>query len=152
MIRHLLAAVTLCALASSPALAGDASFSAFYSPDRLGADGPVFLSFSGTWDRGEDRLLLVDAGLDFRSRFLVGTYWLGGYGIRLQERLSLALSAGGIGTNEGGSLVIGPSVRVDLVGPLSFRYIGLQRIAAESGCNVKSFTHLFGVQLTTLRF
>ncbi len=152
MIRHLLAAVTLCALAASPALAGDASVSAFFSPDRVGSNHPVFLSFSGTWDRGEDRLLLVDAGLNFRSRFLVGTYWLGGYGIRLQERFNLALSTGGMGTNDGGSFVIGPNVRVDLVDPISFRYMGLLRIAAESGSDVEDFTHLFGVQLTTLRF
>lgn len=152
MIRHLLAAVTLCALAASPALAGDASFSAFYSPDRVGSGNPVFLSFSGTWDRGESRLLLVDAGMNFRTRFLVGTYWLGGYGIRFQERFYVALSTGGMGTNEGGSFVIGPNVRIDLMGPLSFRYMGLQRLATESGSNVKSFTNLFGVQLTTLRF
>ena len=123
-----------------------------YSPDRLGLSNPVFVSFSGTWDRGEDRLLLVDAGMNYQSEYSVSTYWLGGYGIRFQDRLGLALSGGGIATQYGGSLVVGPNVRIDLVGPLSLRYMGMQSFASEKDSEVQSFTHLFGVQIKTLSF
>jgi hypothetical protein len=133
-------------------MAGDTAISAFYSPDRLGLSNPLFLSFSGTWDREENRMLVLDAGMNYQSKFDVSTYWLGGYGIRYQDRLGLAVSAGGVATPRGGSFVIGPNVRIDLVGPLSLRYIGLQTIAAESSSQVEGFTHLIGVQIKTLSF
>ena len=127
MRRHLLAAV-LCLLTASPALAGDASISVFYSPERLGLSNPVFLSFSGTWDRGDNKLLMVDAGTNYQSWYDASTYWLGGYGIRLQERLGLALSTGGIATPDGGSFVIGPNVRIDLA--------GRERASMSSSCGL----------------
>jgi hypothetical protein len=151
-MRRLVLAAVLCTLTASSALAGDTAVSAFYSPDRLGRSNPVFLSFSGTWDREGGRMLMLDAGMNYQSKFDVSTYWLGGYGIRYQNRLGLAVSSGGVATPLGGSFVIGPNVRIDLVGPLSLRYIGLQTIAAESNSQVEGFTHLIGVQIKTLSF
>jgi len=151
-MRRILCAAVLCVLTASPALAGDASVSVFYSPERLGMSNPVFVAFSGTWDREENRILMLDAGMNYQSEYDVSTYWLGGYGIRLQERIGLALSTGGIGTPYGGSFVVGPNVRIDLAGPVSLRYMGLQTIAHERDSAVDNFTHLFGVQIRTLSF
>jgi opacity protein-like surface antigen len=151
-MRRLVLAAVLCLLTASSALAGDAAVSAFYSPDRLGRSNPVFLSFSGAWDREGGRMLVLDAGMNYQAKFDASTYWLAGYGLRYQDRLGLALSTGGVATPRGGSFVIGPNVRIDLVGPLSLRYIGLQRLAAEKGSQVESFTHLIGVQIKTLSF
>jgi len=151
MKKSLLFAI-LCALAAAPAAANDAAISTFYSPDRLGLSNPVYLSFSGTWDRGEDRMLLLDAGMNYQSKFDVSTYWLGGYGLRLMDRVGAALSFGGFTTSRGGSLVAGPNVRLDLYGPLSLRYIGLQPLAKEAGSEIRDFTHLVGLQISTLKF
>lgn len=151
-MRKFVFSAALILVIASPALAGDASVTVLYSPDRLGLSNPVFVSFSGTWDRGEDRLVTVDAGMNYQSRFSVSSYWLGGYGIRFEDRLGLVLSAGGIATPDGGSLVIGPNVRIDVTGPLSLRYMGLQSLASEKSSQVQSFTHFFGIQLKTLSF
>jgi hypothetical protein len=151
MRKSLLLTVLLC-LAASPALAGDAAISAFYSPDRLGLTNPVYLSFSGSWDRGEQYVALLDAGMTYQSKFDVSTYWLGGYGLRFMDRVAAAISFGGFSTSNGGSLVAGPSVRLDLVGPLSLRYIGLQPIARETNSQIQDFRHLIGLQVSTVRF
>lgn len=151
-MRKLVLSTILCLLIASPALARDASICVFYSPERLGLSNPVFLSFSGAWDRGEDRILMLDAGMNYQSKFDVGTYWLGGYGIRFQDRLGLAISTGGMGTPAGGSFVIGPNVKLDLVGPLSLQYIGLQTIASERGSQIDGFTHLIGLQIRAVSF
>jgi hypothetical protein len=151
-MRKFVLAAALITLIASPALAGDAAVTVLYSPDRLGISNPVYVSFSGTWDRGENRMLLVDAGMNYQSRFAVSTYWLGGYGVRFQDRLGLAVSGGGIGTPDGGSIVAGPNVRIDVAGPLSLRYMGMFSFASESGSQVQSFTHFFGVQIKTLTF
>ncbi len=151
-MRGLVLTVVILVLAASPSLAGDTSISALYSPDRLGLSNPVFLSFSGVWDRGETTVLTLDAGMNYQSKFDVSTYWLGGYGARYRDRLVVTLSTGGMGTPSGGSLVVGPNVRINLIGPLSLRYIGLQSVAAEKESQVDGFTHLFGVQITTLNF
>jgi hypothetical protein len=151
-MRKFVISAALALMIASPALAGDTAVTVLYSPDRLGTSNPVFVSFSGTWDRSEDRLVTVDAGMNYQSKFSVSSYWLGGYGIRFQDRLGLVLSTGGIATPDGGSLVVGPNVRIDLVGPLSLRYLGLQSFASEKGSHVQSFTHLFGVQIKTLSF
>ena len=151
-MRKLVLSAALLVLIASPALAGDAAVTVLYSPERLGLSNPVYVSFSGTWDRGEDRLLMLDAGMNYQSEFAASTYWLAGYGIRFQERLGLALSAGGIATPDGGSLVVGPNVRIDVAGPLSLRYMGLQSLASEKHSQVQSFTHFFGVQIKTISF
>lgn len=151
-MRRLVLAAVLCFLTASPALGGDTAVSAFYSPDRLGLSNPVFLAFSGTWDYQGDRLLLLDAGMNYQSKYDVSTYWLGGYGWRYGDRLGLAASAGGMGAPGGGSIVVGPNVRIDVYGPVSFRYIGLQTIAAEASSEVEGFTHLIGIQIKTLSF
>jgi hypothetical protein len=151
-MRKFVLTAALIVLTASPALAGDASVTVLYSPDRLGLSNPVYVSFSGSWDRGENHLLMVDAGMNYQARFAASTYWLGGYGFRFQDRVSLALSGGGIGTPDGGSLVAGPNVRIDVAGPVSLRYMGMQSFASERGSQVQSFTHFFGVQIKTLSF
>ena len=151
MKKSLLFAI-LCALVAVPAAANDAAISTLYSPDRLGLSNPVYLSFSGTWDRGEDRILLLDAGMNYQSRFDVSTYWLGGYGLHFMDRVGAAVSFGGFTTPRGGSLVAGPNVRLDVFGPISLRYMGLQPLAKEAGSEIRDFTHLFGIQISTLKF
>ena len=151
MKRFVLLAV-LCCVVASPAAAGDAAISAMYSPDRLGPSNPLYLSFSGSWDRGEDRVAVLDAGMNYQSEFDVSTYWLGGYGLRFMDRVGAAFSLGGFTTSRGGSLVAGPNIRIDVIGPLSLRYIGLQPVARQAGSQIRDFTHLFGLQVSTLKF
>jgi len=151
-MRKLALTAALIVLIATPALAGDTAVTVLYSPDKLGINNPVYVSFSGTWDRGENYLLMLDAGMNYQSKFSTSTYWLAGYGIRFQERLGLGISTGGIASPEGGDLVVGPNVRIDVAGPLSLRYMGLQSFASERGSQVNSFTHFFGIQIKTLSF
>jgi hypothetical protein len=144
--------IILCSVVAAPAAANDAAISTFYSPDRLGLSNPVYLSFSGSWDRGENLLVLLDAGVNYQSKFDVSSYWLGGYGVRFADRVGAALSLGGFTTSRGASFVAGPNIRLDLVGPISLRYIGLQPVAKESSSQIRDFTHLVGIQISTVRF
>jgi len=150
--RKITLAALLLALGAAPALAGDAAVSFMYSPDRLGLSNPVFLSFGGTWERGGSRVLTLDAGFNYQSEFSASTYWVGGYGVRMADRLGVSVAVGGMAAPDGGSLVVGPNVRLDLAGPLSLRYIGLQPVASERDSEIGSFRHLFGLQVRTLSF
>lgn len=151
-MRKCVLLMVLCSVVAAPAAADDAAISTFYYPDRLGPSNPVYLSFSGSWDRGENYMVALDAGMNYQSKFDVSTYWLGGYGLRLMDRVGAALSLGGFTTSKGGSLVAGPNIRLDLVGPFSLRYIGLQTVAKEASSEIRDFNHLIGLQISTQRF